>query len=221
MNQRKPNSSLWYSLGLGLLLCMAVVVVSTGTAFARYRAERTKELTFSVQDMERIYLGEFHTVTAEEATEERPQNTTYFREQNTFPLKNQDGILGLDMVVTNGKTESEYSERSQQVQIRILATSGVWTGMEPAPMELTISSQGNPDTEETVKAVAVQIEEGTALFRTFGAGWVYMLKGEDGELSWTLPGGEFSYLNVSVVMSGANPQQNARLEPRITASTIH
>ena len=35
MNHRKPNMKMWYSLGLTLLLSLAMLLVATGTAFAR------------------------------------------------------------------------------------------------------------------------------------------------------------------------------------------
>lgn len=218
MNQRKPNSSAWYSLGLGVLLCIAALVVSTGTAFARYRTERTKTVDFAVREPERIVLGTtLHTVTAEEATKALPKDTVVLPEQKELKLENVDGTYRLTMVVGNGPSEVEYSERDQCVQLRLVATLGMWANMQPMEMNLIISKGENPEEEESVLAVPVQIEKDTALYYTYGDGWVYTFQGEDGELTWELPGGEFFSIELTVAMTGATPQEEAILYPQITA----
>lgn len=214
MNQRKPNSSAWYPLGLGVLLCIAVLVISTGTAFARYRTERIQEVSFAVREPEQVLLGNFHTVTPEEETEDIPAGTVVFQPQDILHWENVGGATCLTFVVTNGSSDTDHAQRDQEVQLRLLGTLGLWTGMEPIKMQLTVE-----DTEQTeeLQAVPIQIEAGTALYYTHGSGWVYTFQGEEGELTWKLPGDQFSAIKMVVTLEGVSPQEAALLQPQITA----
>lgn len=215
MNQRNKKHSLWYSLGLGVLLCIAVLVVSTGTAYARYRTERTKTVKFAVREREQIVLGtELHTVTSEEATDELPEGTVVLEAQENLVWEDVDGTSRLTVVIGNGTSKYQYSQRDQQVQVRLLGTLGVWDGEKPVEMKLTVEQAEN--TEELL-AVSSSLEEGTALHYTFGDGWVYTFQSEEGELRWELPGGGFNTIRLSITMEGVTPNEAAALQFLVTA----
>ena len=214
MNQRKPNRSLWYTLGLGVLLCIAALVVSTGTTFARYRTEESKDLTFAVRELEQARIGVFRKITEEEATEARPVGTEVFQPMETLDLETVNGIQRLQFVIANGEAKDTFSQSDLEVQLRLLATLTFWNGMEPAEIKLTITQSGET---ETMQAVPTPIVEGTALYYTHGGGWVYTLQDTEGEITWTLPGGDFSYIDVTVTLENVTAQQEGKLSPQITS----
>ena len=220
MNQRKPNSSAWYSLGLGVLLCTAFLVISTGTAFARYRTERTKTVAFAVREIDRIVLGNWHTITEEEATDSLTAGTKVLQEQTMLPLENVDGTYRLTIVVGNGTSDADHSERDQRVQLRLVGPLGMLTDMEPAEMKLTMPSKEDPAVTETVQAFPIRIEDGTALDYTYGDGWVYTFQTEEGELTWDLPGDQFSYIELTITMGGISSVDAAALHPQVTAWVV-
>ena len=220
MNQRNKKHSLWYSLGLGVLLCIAALVVSTGTTYARYRTERTGTVKFAVQEPEQILLGTLHTITDAEATEELPKGTVVLQKQDTLYWENVDGTRRLTPVIGNGSSEYQYSQRDQQVQLRLLGSLGLSTGEGPVKMYLEIPSEEDPETTESLQAVAVPIEPGTALYYTFGSGWVYTFQGTEGELYWTLPGGAFNTIQLTITMEGVPSQEEAVVTPQITSWVV-
>ena len=216
MNQRNKKHSQWYSLGLGVLLCIAVLAASTGTAYARYRSERTETVEFAVREQEpdQIVLGtELHTLTSAEATEELPAGTVVLQAQEP-QWETVNGVSRLSLVIGNGTSEYQYSQQDQQVQVRLLGTLGVWDGEKPAEMYLTIEETENT---EKMLAAAIRIEKGTALYNTFGDGWVFTFRGEEGELSWELPGGKFSTIKLTITTEGGAFETAAGLWPQVTA----
>jgi len=218
MNQWKPNTSLWYSLGLGVLLCIAVLVVSTGTAYARYRTERTETVTFAVREPEQICLGTIHTVSREEATEDLPAGTEVFTPTQQLQWETVEGVTQLNLAIANGISDTDFSRGDQKVRLQLLGTLGLWTGAETVKISLAYPPEA--EETETLQAMVTPIVEGSVLYHTHGPGWIYSFQNTEGELSWTLPGGEFSYINLTVIMEGATLQEAATLQPRVTAEVI-
>lgn len=214
MNQRKPNSSAWYSLGLGVLLCIAVLVVSTGTAFARYRTERNKSITIVPREQDQILMGVLHTVTEEEATDTLKAGDVILQQQ-PLEWEDVDGNSRLTLAIANGTSASDCSERDQTVRLRVAASLPVWNGESPAEMNLTIQSEEDPETSESLLAVPIAIEEGTALYNSFGSGWVYIFQGEEGELTWLLPGGEFAPINMVLTIKGVTSADAVLLQTQV------
>ena len=197
MNQRKPNRIVWYSLALVLLLCAAFLVTSTGTAFARYRTERSAKVTFEVREPEQICLG---TLALDGTFRTSPPAWT-----------TGDDTPRLNLAVANGTSADDCSQRDQTVSLRLIGSLGIDT----APMYLTL-----PGEETQVTATITPITEGTALYHTHGAGWIYTFLDEEGEeLTWTLPGGELSYVSLTVTMD-ALPETLSLIQPMVTGKTI-
>lgn len=222
MNQRKPTKHQWYSLGLTALLCMAFMVLATGTAFARYRTEREAQVSFAVRESEQITIGTMRTVSQEEAEATGMEaGTQVFEPVETLVWETVNDRAQLKMTVANGTSETEYSLRPQKIRVRLIGTLGLWTGMETVKLYLQIPSAQDPETIEMIQAAVNPIGEGTALYHTHGPGWTYSFLNADGEeLTWTLPGSEFSHVDLIISMDGAAPQEDASLQPQVFAEVV-
>jgi len=202
MNQRKPNRIVWYSLGLVLLLCSAALVLSTGTAFARYRSELEKGVTFEVREMEQIHLG---STTNDEA------GNLVFSTASPKWIKGQENVQ-MDLAVANGTApqEHEYSQRDQQICLQLIGSVGLWDGEDAAKIVLT-QKDG-----QTFQATATPITKDTALYHTHGAGWIYTFQDAEGEeLSWTLHGGELSFVCLTITVKDTELTTDVLLIPQV------
>ena len=223
MNHQKTNRSLWYSLGLAVLLCAAALVVSTGTTFARYRTEREKTLTFHARPAAELRIGVLKAATEEAvATLGAGQSSNEVFDPNSQP---EWEILGdmhqLNFAIANGISDTEYSQRDQKVILRLVGTLGLWTGEEAVDIYLRIPSETAQEGYEELQAAVSPIEQGTALYTTHGAGWIYTFqKTEEEELSWILPGGELSCISLTVVMKDAAPSNPSLLQPLVIGDLI-
>ena len=217
MNHRKPNMKMWYSLGLTLLLSLAMLLVATGTAFARYRAERDREITFQVRKPEQIQLGTISVI--EKDGDEA--DLMIFHPSQQLLWKTEDGVTKLEFVVTNGMSVTDYSARTQQVRIRMIGSLGLWNGTA-VPEILIIPPQEDGDEEiAAVKATAEPLPEGTSLYYTYGEGWLYTFLDEEGkELTWELKGGRFDYAEILVTIDGQIPDNPSMLQPYVTAEVM-
>lgn len=222
MNRWKLNRFLWCSMGLVMLLCMAIVVYSTGTTYARYRTEREEKITFEVREAERVALGTMKPVVPEETEgtgQEAPASV--FTQTDTLIWETVNDKAYLNFTVANGATETSFSENDQTIKIRIIGTLGLWTGMETVKLYLQIPSATDPEQTEIIQAAVAPIAEGSALYHTHGPGWIYsFLNAEEEELTWTLTGGAFSSVDLTIFMDGPAPQEDAALQPLIIAEAI-
>lgn len=212
MNQRKPNSSLRYSLGLSIVLCIAALVISMGTSFARYRTEKNGDLTFAVREGTSVYVGTIQTDTI--------QGTEVFQPQDELYWEYVDGSAQLNMVIANGPSMSQYAIRDMEVQFRFVGTLAFWQGMEPARMYVTIPSEKDPNVTETLQAVATPIAEGTALHYEYGDGVLYTIQDANGEIARILPGGKFSGIEVTITMENLTTEDAAQLSSLITSRVV-
>lgn len=204
MNQRKPNRIIWYSLALILVLCMGFAVMSTGTAFARYRSELRKNVTFEVREPEQISLG---TLEDKAFTTKAPAWKTVESETQT--------IMQMDLAVANGTSDTDFSQQNQMVCLRLLGSPGLWNGESAAVITL-IQEDGT-----TTQAKATPITEGTALYHSFGAGWIFTFQDTEGEeLSWTLPGGEFTFVSMTVTIENAVMTADSLLQTHVVGKVI-
>lgn len=215
MNQRKPNIKAWYSLVLVMLLCIGLLAAATGTTLARYRAEREAEITFRVRPPEQIQLG---TV---EVTEEGdpPVSTEYFEAATRLKWVTENNVTQLSFAVANGSDEKTYSTRDQKVLIRMVGSVGL--GSTPPTLILTLPPEEGETEAKTVTGTATALVEGTALHYTYGEGWLYTFLDTDGEeLFWELPGGELSYIGLTVTIDGTVPDDPSLLQPYVVAQVI-
>lgn len=216
MNQWKPNKRLWYAAVLTVLLCTAFLVTSTGTAYARYRTEYKEQISFAVREQELISLGTVKTETEADGTSKEA-----FVPTNSLTWETTGDYSQMTFAVANGISETEYSHRDQKVNIRILGSLGLWTGTEAVNLYLHIPSEEAEGGVEKLQAMVTFIEEGTALGHVHGPGWIYSFQNSDTEeLSWTLPGGKFSYITLTISKDASTAQEAATLQPQVIAEVI-
>ena len=217
MNQRKPNSRTWYLLGFTALLCIVLLVTATGTAFARYRAEREAEIKFKVRVPDQVHLGTVTTVT--DPTSGAPGEV--FTPDTQLSWETKNGVTQLRFAVANGNSETDFSARDQRVRLRMIGTLGVWDGTQTTQLSLILPALEEGGEERIVTATVTPFIEGTALQLTYGDGWLYTFLDEEGEeIYWELPGGELSYVTLTVAATGEVPENLNLLQPYVTAEAI-
>lgn len=217
MNQRKPNSRTWYLLGFTALLCIVLLVTATGTAFARYRAEREAEIKFKVRVPDQVHLGTVTTVT--EPTSGAPGEV--FTPDTQLAWETKNGVTQLRFAVANGNSETDFSARDQRVRLRMIGTLGVWDGTQTTQLSLMLPALEEGGEDRIVTATVTPFIEGTALQLTYGDGWLYTFLDEEGEeVYWELPGGELSYVTLTVAATGEVPENLNLLQPYVMAEAI-
>lgn len=217
MKQRKPNIKAWYSLALVMLLCIGILVTATGTTFARYRAEREKDLIFRVRAPEQIHLG---TVTVLEEGDP-PVTEEYFEPESKLSWVTENNVTLLKFAVANGASETDHSVRDQKFRLRMIASVGVWNGEKTPVLSLILPPEEGSTETRTVTATAEPLVEGTALYLAHGQGWLYTFTDSEGEeLFWELPGGDLSYIPLTVTIDEAVPDDPSLLQPYVIAEVI-
>lgn len=223
MNQRKWNIKPWYSLGLALLLCMAALVTATGPAMARYKTDRKTSVTFQVRSPAQVCLGTVKTVEKKNEETEEVMTEEVFVPGGTMNWETvtEDEVYLLKLAIANGTSDTSYSQKKQQVSIRLISSVGI---TENTVISLRLPPETEGGEERIIPSVATKIEEGTSLYMTNGYGYVYTFheyrEGEDTpgqELSWLLPGGELVYLPMTIAMTGALPEHPSLVQPMVIA----
>lgn len=223
MEQRKKNSSPWRLFGLAALLCAAAVAIAAAPAMARYRTEREMGITFEVRSPAQICLGTVGVVMVEDPEgKEPPQEKEVFNPDAKPEWETSEDTWKLELAVANGLSEEEFSKEDQSVQLQLLGTLGLWTDTNgAAEICLRLPSEAEGEAYTEVQAVVSAIEENTALYNTHGDGWIYRFEDAQGqELTWTLPGGVLSYIQLTVVMKNAAPSNISLLQPQIIANLV-
>ena len=173
---------MWYSLVLIMVLCVGSLVMATGTTYARYRSELRRDVTFEVREPEQVCLG-------------TPDEKGSFSVEAPQWKQQAEGVSRMDLALANGTSDTDFSRQDQWVYLRLVGSAGLWTGQSVAKITL-IQEDG---TEITAKATP--ITEGTAMYHTYGAGWIFTFENEEGEeLYWTLSGGELSFVSLAVTI---------------------
>lgn len=201
MNHRNTNRIALYSLVLLLILCAGVLVMSTGTAYARYRSQKDADITFEVRAPEQVCLGS------------PGKNNTFSTEQPKWTTV--EGITRMDLAVANGTSKENFALHDQKVFLRFLGSAGLWNGESAARISL-VGKDGT-----LIPATATPISEGTALYHSFGAGWIYSFLDEEGaELYWELPGGELSFVSLTVIIEDEVLITDSLLRTLVTGEVI-
>lgn len=209
MNQRKPNK--WYFLGLAVLLCGAALVSATGTAFARYQTTQRKEATFQVRPPVQVQMGSL-TLTSGEGEED----TETFDTTAQPTWQQTDGTWQLTLTVANGTSQEDHATADQTVKLRVIGSAGAGNG------KLTIHCSAE-EKAVTYSSQAMQITSESTLYTTNGAGWLYTFVTDEKkeEVSWVLPGKNFSHLTFTITMQGVNLTEDSLLQPQIVANLVN
>ncbi|MBR3935290.1 MAG: hypothetical protein IKJ57_01920 [Oscillospiraceae bacterium] len=207
MERQKKNSSLWYSSGLVLLLCIAIPVLITGTAFARYSADIKGHMAFVAREAEKIQLG-------------TSENNTFVADtEPSWVISGEEASLTL--AVANGSSEEDYSKNKQRISLSFISGAGLSFGTETPELILVLPSAEEGGEDILINATAKTIEKGTALYETYGEGWVLDFLDENGkEVFWELEGGKFNFVTINVKVNAAKITESVLLFPKITAEIV-
>lgn len=222
MKHQKNNKPAKRMPGLYLLLILFLsigcMVAAAGTAFARYRSESQEKILFEVREPDQVYLGTVKEVKAKEKF--APSKTL------EWTVDEKTGVASLTFAAANGTDSENYSAKTQAVKLRMLGSLNLAaTGMPPELSVTYVSKKLNGDEEEkTVKGEISYLVEGTALYHTYGPGFIYTFyettaEGKK-ELTWELPGGQLSHVTLTIKTSGTVSEVLGPLQPLITAETI-
>ena len=208
MNRRKKNNSRWALPLLLALLLVGGLAASTGSALARYRAERKEDISFEVRPPERIYLGQMITT---------QDGIFYFDPAAQGTWETEEGKQKLTFTVTNGTGLQDYSGQDQQIHLRLVGSLGIWNGTDELKLTMDLPSEEDPEEMVTYEATATRIREGSPMYATFGDGWVFSFFDEEGEeLTWLLEGGRFDYITLTVALEGAVSEEAGLLQLQIS-----
>ena len=206
---RQKNSLLRHLLCLALLLCMAALVIATGTTYARYRTDAEAEILFEVKTPSQIIIGT--VLTNAEGNEE-------FDPNGILGWKTEGNTATLEIAVSNGS--SGNSVKDQEIRFRLIGGLGLSVGEGTAEVTLKITEDGS---EKIFYAEAEKILENTALHFEHGDGWVFTFFDENGkEFSRILEGGKTSYIKMSIIVDTTEIGKEIQdlLEPQFVAETI-
>lgn len=202
MNQRKQNISRWYALGLAALLVAGCLILSIGTTLARYRSDTEKAILFEPRAPITVTVS-------------KPSETLALDTESAIGWEKQtDGSMLLNFVVSNAitdaKSEKTYQEESIEVRVRLVGSLAAWSESETAKVILTdgtllkSDSQTAEPQEKEFTAEVMRIPEKTALYYSFGDGWVFRFLDEEGEeLTWILEGGQLSCVEMNITIDSA------------------
>lgn len=206
---RQKNSLLRHLLCLALLLCMAALVIATGTTYARYRTDAEAEIIFEVKTPSQIVIGT--VLTDAEGNEEF--------DPNGIPgWKTEGNTATLEIAVSNGSSGNGIKD--QEIRFRLIGGLGLSVGEGTAEVTLKITEDGS---EKIFYAEAEKILENTALHFEHGDGWVFTFFEENGkEFSRILEGGKTSYIKMSIIVDTTEIGKDLHLmiEPQFVAETI-
>lgn len=203
---KRPNKMARYLPVLVALLCAGALAVAAGTAFARYRTDREVKVYFQVREPETIVLG-----TVQEGV---------FAPADTLHWTVSDGVAGLEFAMANGVSPESYASKDQLVQLNMVGTLGILhDGNIPT---LTVTYLNAEGVETTATATAEPIAEGTALYHSYGAGWIYSFYTEDQQLlTWQLTGGQLSYVTLTVSTESELSGNLSLLQPLVSAASAN
>lgn len=164
MGTQTEKRKAWMRFLTVLLLCSTMLVITFGTAYARYEKSAEQELALSFEGQEnQMYItlaeaGEASLLAAEDV------NTQV-----------------VEFVLSNGTSAEDYCTYDQMASLAVFATIGV---ENPENLMMTLYDGG-----AGYMASCSEISEGSAYYNMYGPGWIYRFYTEAGEeVSWHFPG---------------------------------
>lgn len=205
MSRRKRN----ISMGLVLLLAATCLLGAVGVSLARYRADQQETLLFQVRQPGQVHLGV--RATPDEA------GIPGFNSQGVSSWKWSNGEAKLDFTVANGASQEDASGEDQYFTVQLVGSLGIGSGAETVAVTLELSSEET----EIYQGTASRIQPGTPLYRTYGDGWVFSFLDQAGkDHTWTLEGGRFSAVDLTVTLKGKELAETSLLQPVITGYSM-
>jgi hypothetical protein len=179
--------------------------MAVGTGFARFQAEESQPLVFIPSAPGTVYLGT--VATPDEGS------VPVFDHQRVNQWERVEGGLQLPFTVANGVSAQSYTKQSQRFTVQLIGSLGLG---DPLPkVELQITEQGS---RQTYQGIPTGIAKGSALYRTYGEGWVFQFYDEAGEkCAWLLSGECFSTVEMTLKLTGGELTELCLLQPVIEA----
>lgn len=225
MDKRKPNISRWYVLGIAALLMTACLLLGVGTTLARYRTDSQAGILFEPREPVSVTLGRMKMNTETEALE--------FDSTATIGWETQaDGSALMNFVISNQAQQDEPLEVRVRLLGSLHAWNGeesTTVGESETTTETTepvtpggtvvltdctpLEDDGERETTEdgteqeaqypSYAAYVMRIPENSALYHSFGDGWVFRFLDDEGqELTWTLEEGKLSCVELNITING-------------------
>lgn len=223
MRNPKINQSLWRLQGLAVFVCVLLLILATGTAEARYRAEQDASAEFQVAEPAQIYLGTLSQQSSESdgETVQAPEPLCVFDVDGKLVWTEKEGIWSLDLAVANGPTEESFYAKDQQFRLQIIGTLGLGTETGFPQIELKVPSEEDPEIVEVFQGTASRIIQGSTLYHSFGSGWIIRFRDAEGqEPYWILKGDAQSYRCFTIVLENVPTDSEILLHPQVEASVI-
>lgn len=210
MSQRKMNISRWYLLGLAAVLTALSLIAAVGTTLARYRVEQERTILFEPKSPVAVALG-----TLDEDGGFVPDGTIQWKTQ-----PENSNILELNFAVSNYITEETCQQEDLEVRIRLVGSLAAWSAEQSTQVFLTDGTLLEDDTPRQYTAEVMQIPENTALYHSFGVGWIFRFLDENGqELTWKLEGGTLSCAQMNITMDASALSGTSLLQLQIVGQT--
>lgn len=223
MERRKMNKTPRLLLGLMAVLMLGCLVTAIGPAQARYRVSDRATAGLEVRPMEQIYLGQMAKASAD--AQEKVFDETL---QGTWQMV--DGRVQLEFAIANGKIEDRkdpktgetypvevFAQEDQRALIRVMGDLSFWDGKQDLTLQLIAPSRVKRGETEAYTAVPQRINPESALYKTFGDGWIFTFVDKDGqELTWLLEGEALSVMEYALVLESRDLDQVGLLKLEIT-----
>lgn len=208
MKIQKLNKMIPRYMSLLLLFMISILALAMGTTYARYLAQRQERLAFEVTEPQTILLGVI--------------NEDVFVPTDRLEWVVEEETATLSFAVANGSAAEGISSRDQAIQLRMLGSLGI--GEEGKTPSLTATFQTPDGKKQSIKGKAASIKSGTAMYHSYGAGWLYSFyestAGGTREANFELPGGDLNYIIITVKVKGNLPENVNLLQPLISAEAI-
>lgn len=223
MRNPKMNKSLWHVQGLIMLLCILSLIIATGTAEARYRAEKDAAAEFQVWEPAQIYLGTLSEETTETEGENagEPAENVKFDPVGVPTWEESEGSRSMVLAVANGSSETAFYTKDQQFRLQMIGSLGLGTEAAFPKIELRVPSEEDPAIYEAFQGTASSIKEGTTLYHSVGAGWIIRFQNDEGqEPSWILKGDSLSYKRFIIIMENVLTDTDIMLQPQVEVKVV-
>ena len=195
---------------LTLFLYAGLLMVSSGITFARYRHEHREGVAFQVREPGNILIG--------------TMKDGIFTSADQLEWIVKGDVASLQFAVANGTSEDDFYAGDQAIRLRMIGSLGILKDGEPSELSVTFVPQRGNEEQKTINAIVSPIMEGTALYHSYGAGWLYTFYESTAEgireLTWELSGDNWSCITLTVKIQGKLPEGLSLLQPLVSAEPI-
>ncbi|MBQ8359387.1 MAG: hypothetical protein IJX37_05700 [Oscillospiraceae bacterium] len=196
MGRKQPDITRRLLPAAALVLLMALML-SVGTAWARYRYRETTDMYFAQKEASQVYL--WGGIKADGSFSKLPVSLPVGETSREIPF-----------LISNGQSAEDYASYTQQAQVRLLCSLGLGNSGNLSA-ELIVDGQ-------TYSAAAIPINTGSPVYASFGEGWTYCFLDENGnELRWELAGGQLSTTEMKLQISTASGVESSVLQLMVSA----